>query len=222
MGKLLGRTVLALVGLVIALGVSPGYAQTASPKPGELGRSGDEGGTVPFKELEDREEPTRPGEQKYKYWEETGVPETVIDDEGKIYQTRHYGGVIPHVRDTLYDKKTSKPRRRGLVRVTWLGFQQKALFSRVFIQTDRLPTYTIFKPDPTHIVVELPTARLRTPQEGRDVITHEFNTSIDHIVAKRVKGRGVHVVITLKEPVGYLYKQDGAYIFVDVERRIVP
>lgn len=174
--------------------------------------------TRPLPTPGERPEPRRPGEQKYKYWEEEGVSETVVDEAGTIYRRRFYGGVIPNVRDSLRDKKTSKVHRRGPLEITWVGFQQKALFSRVFVQTDRLPTYTIFKPDPLHIVVEFPTARLRTIQEDRVILTHEFNTKVDQIDARPVRGRGVHVVITLKEPMGYLYKQEGDYVFIDVER----
>lgn len=174
--------------------------------------------TRPLPTPGERAEPKRPGEQKYKYWEEEGVSETVVDEAGAIYKRRYYGGVVPHLRDSLRDVKTSKVHKRGPLEITWIGFQQKALFSRVFVQTDRLPTYTIFKPDPLHIVVEFPTARLRTIQEDRIILTHEFNTKVDQIDAKPVRGHGIHVVITLKEPMGYLYKQEGDYVFIDVER----
>lgn len=211
---------LVLAGLVLALGTSP-LEGAPSPATGDAGARVAQvvdvpGGPVPTPG--ERPEPTRPGVRRYRYWEEEGVGEVVIDDAGDIYRRRPYRGVIPHVRDSLLDKKTSKPRRRGLTKITWIGFQQKALFSRIFIQTDRMPTYTIFKPDPLHIVVEFPTARLRSPQEARHVLTHEFNTRVDQIQARRVRGHGVHVVITLKEPTGYLYKQDGEYVFIDVER----
>lgn len=179
---------------------------------------GGEAETKPLPTPGERAEPRRPGEQKYKYWEEEGVSETVVDEAGAIYRRRSYGGVVPHLRDSLRDVKTSKVHKRGPLEITWIGFQQKALFSRVFVQTDRLPTYTIFKPDPLHIVVEFPTARLRTVQEDRIILTHEFNTKVDQIDAKPVKGHGIHVVITLKEPMGYLYKQEGDYVFIDVER----
>ena len=162
--------------------------------------------------------PLRPGEYKFKYWQEEGVSETVVDDGGDIYRKRRYQGVIPHLRDRLRDKRTSKVHKRGKMEITWVGFQQMALSSRVFVQTDRMPTYTIFKPDPLHIVVEFPTARFRTRQERRVVHTHEFNTRVDRIEAKRTRGHGVHVIITLKEPTGYLYKQEGDYVFIDVER----
>jgi hypothetical protein len=235
------RRLLFLVCVALAAATTPVLAQEGpdSPFPGEepsAPPAGDATAAVPGaeglpewprEELEtppplrmpgERAEPRRPGEQKYKYWEEEGVSETVVDETGAIYRRRTYGGVIPNVRDSLRDKKTSKVHQRGPLEITWVGFQQKALFSRVFVQTDRLPTYTIFKPDPLHIVVEFPTARLRTVQEDRVILTHEFNTKIDQIDAKPLKGRGIHVVITLKEPMGYLYKQEGDYVFIDVER----
>ncbi len=166
-----------------------------------------------------RPTPERPGERAYKYWEEEGVTETVVDDAGRIYGERQYSGVVPTLRDSLRDKKTAKVHHRGALQLTWIGFQQKALFSRIFLQADRMPTYSIFKPDPLHIIVELPGARLRTAQEGRAVPTHEFNSKVDHVAARVLpKGAGVQVIITLKEPVGYLYKQDGNYVYVDVER----
>ena len=169
----------------------------------------------------ERPDPIRPGERAYKYWEQEGVGEMVVDDEGRIYRERQYGGVVPSFRDLQRDKKTAKVHKRKAMRITWLGFQQKALFSRIFIQADRMPTYNVFKPDPLHIVVELPGAKLRTAQEGRQILTHEFNSKVDHVAARVMKGKegkGVQVVITLKEPVGFLYKQDGNYVYVDVER----
>jgi len=197
-----------------------GAPQEESTPPGAEPEAGTTGAvdTRPLPTPGERSEPTRPGEQKFKYWEEEGVSETVVDEAGAIYARRHYGGVIPNVRDSLRDKKTSKVHKRGLLEITWIGFQQKALFSRIFVQTDRLPTYTIFKPDPLHIVVEFPTAKLRTIQEDRIILTHEFNTKVDRIDAKPLKGHGIHVVITLKEPMGYLYRQEGDYVFIDVER----
>lgn len=180
--------------------------------------SGSAGAEEPLPTPGERTRPQRPGEQPYKYWEEEGVSETYVDEGGELYRRRPYSGVIPLVRDRLTDRKTSKVHRPGAVEITWVGFQQMALFSRVFVQTDRMPTYTIFKPDPLHIVIELPNARFRTIQEQRSVLTHEFNTRIDQVEAKRVKGQGIHVVITLKEPTGYLYRQEGEYVFVDVER----
>ena len=217
----MSRTVLVvLTGLVLAAATSP---VVGAPTP-DTGPAGERvaqvvdlpGGPVPTPG--ERPEPTRPGVRRYRYWEEEGVTEVVVDDADTIYRRRPYQGVITHIRDSMLDKKTSKPRRRGVMKITWIGFQQKALYSRVFIQTDRMPTYTIFKPDPLHIVVEFPTARLRSPQEAREVLTHEFNTRVDQVLAKKVRGHGVHIVITLKEPTGYLYKQEGDYVFIDVER----
>lgn len=201
-----------------AAGASDGDPPSEPPALGSPGEAPPAVDTRPLPTPGERPEPTRPGEQRFKYWEEDGVPEAVVDETGAIYEKRHYGGVIPHLRDSLRDKKTSKVHQRGPLEIDWIGFQQKALFSRVFIQTDRLPTYTIFKPDPLHIVIEFPTARLRTEQEDRVILTHEFNTKVDQIDAKVVKGRGIHVVVTLKEPMGYLYKQEGNYVFIDVER----
>ncbi len=161
---------------------------------------------------------SRPGVRPMKYWEAEGVDEQVVDPQGEIYRDRPYSGIIPQHRDSLHDKMTGKVRQRGPVELTWVGFQQKALFSRIFVQTDRLPTYTIFKPDPLHIVVELSGVRTRTRQERRPMLTHEFKTQIDNIDVRELKGNEIRIVISLKQPVGYLYKQEGNYIFIDVER----
>ena len=142
------------------------------------------------------------------------VLEVYVDEAGKLYRERRYHGIIPNVRDRHGRPPKKAPKS---TKVTWVGFQQKQLFSRVFIQTNRLSRFTLHKPDPRHIVVTIDSARIPRQNERRDVITSEFRSSVERIRARRHRGNA-EVVITLSRSVGYLYKQEGNYVFIDVER----
>lgn len=142
------------------------------------------------------------------------VVEVYVDEAGKLYRELRYHGIIPSVRDHLGRPPRKAPKQ---TKVTWVGFQQKQLFSRVFIQTNRLSRFTLHKPDPRHIVVTIDGARIPRQNDRRDVITSEFRSSVEHVRARRHRG-DAEVVITLSRSVGYLYKQEGNYVFIDVER----
>ncbi len=153
------------------------------------------------------------------------VVEVFVDDSGKIYKELRCHGIIPRIRDSLVpERKPGKGKRAARPKavpkhtaVTWVGFQHKELFSRIFIQTNRLGRFTMHKPDARHIVVTIDGARIPRRNERRDVITREFKTSVDRVTARRRKG-DAEIVIALSREAGYLYTQDGSYIFIDVER----
>lgn len=147
--------------------------------------------------------------------------EVVVDEDGEIYERRHYGGIIPEVRDRFVaGLKAGKPGGKAPA-IIWVGFQQRSLFSRVFIQTDRVTAYTIHKPDPLHIQVDFPGASVPVDNDKRRLDTSRFESSVQEVVARVIKGKGgrtARVIITLDSPTGYLYKQEGNYVFIDIER----
>lgn len=146
------------------------------------------------------------------------VVEVFVDEKGKIYRELRYHGIIPEIRDHLGEKPPKKPKERARTTVTWVGFQQKQFYSRIFVQTNRLSRFTLHKPSPLQIVVTIPNARIRRRNDGlRPIVTSQFSASIEEIRAVR-KRNDVQVLITLSKPVGYLYKQHGKYVFIDVER----
>ena len=142
------------------------------------------------------------------------VVEVFVDEEGKIYQELRYHGIIPSIRDTFRPNRSTPPRRSD---VTWVGFQQKQFYSRIFIQVSRLGRFTLHKPDPRHIVVQIEGARVPRRNTRRPILTHAFSSSVQQVQA-RPRRRGAEIIITLSKPAGYLYKQQGNYVFIDVER----
>lgn len=144
------------------------------------------------------------------------VVEVFVDERGKIYKELRYHGIIPTIRDFL-GKKRPKTSKKTRPKITWVGFQQKQFYSRIFVQTNRLSRFTLHKPDPRHIVVTFEGANIHRRNTTRPIITSEFSTSVEKIRARR-KGRHSQVIITLSKPVGYLYKQQGNYVFIDVEK----
>lgn len=147
--------------------------------------------------------------------------EVVVDEDGEIYEKRHYGGIIPEIKDRfIAGLKAGKPGGNAAA-LTWVGFQQRSLFSRVFIQTDRVTAYTIYKPDPLHILVDFPGAGVPVDNDKRRLDTSRFDSAVDGVEARVIRGKGgrtARVIITLDSPSGYLYKQEGNYVFIDIER----
>jgi len=143
------------------------------------------------------------------------IVHTFVDDEGKLYHERRYQGIIPSIRDFLGTKRPSKKTKR--THITWIGFQQKELYSRIFVQTNRPSHFTLSKPDPLTIVISFDNARIPRMNERRNLVTHAFQTRVREI-RPRMRGKKSELVIHLSEPAGYLYKQNGPYVFIDIER----
>jgi hypothetical protein len=150
-----------------------------------------------------------------------------VDESGKIYKELRYHGIIPDIRDRLGEpqpekkekgKKTkTKKGKTSATQINWIGFQQKQFYSRVFIQTDRLSRFRTYFPDKKHIVVSFERGHIPRRNDRRELITNQFNTAINRITTRR-RGKSAEVVISLRKPAGYLYKQKGNYVFIDVER----
>ena len=159
------------------------------------------------------------------------ILEVFVDESGNIYRELRYHGIIPDIRDRLGGaepvqkakkakkraKKRAKTRKKKSTQINWIGFQQKQFYSRVFIQTDHLSRFRTYFPDSKHIVVAFERGHIPRINDRREIITNQFNTSIDKITTRR-KGKGAEVIISLRKPAGYLYKQKGNYVFIDVER----
>jgi hypothetical protein len=158
---------------------------------------------------------TGPAKKKRKVIRDGEYVEVYVDEQGKIYRERRYKGVIPKIRDHL--GKKAPPRNTRFTHITWVGFQQRQLFSRVFVQTNRLTHFTLHKPDPLHIVVTFDNARVPRRNDRRIINTSAFRSVVKKIQATR-RGKQTRVTITLRKRAGYLYKQEGNYVFIDVER----
>mgnify|MGYP006865124356 CR=1 FL=1 len=153
--------------------------------------------------------------------------EVYIDEDFKLYRVRTYQGMVPG-RDSEYDAgaATVDPPRGKKTRVKRLGFEQRELFSRVFVLADRPISPWIYdnfvqahaNPDvPYQIFVEISTADIPKFNDRRPLITRSFNTPIRTIQGTLMK-EGVRVVITLKREARYLPVQVGKVLYIDVER----
>jgi len=193
------------------LWVSPAFGQTDEPErpPAEL-KSGD------LRKPHKGDLPTgiRLGEGD--------VLEVYVDLKGKIYKRRRYQGVIPKLNDEprFEERAHAMIQRQGETpRVTWIGFQQLAAASRIFIKTDRVVVYTLYKPDRKTIVVEFPKAMVPLKNNARQLLTRNFRSNIEKVsIRENRRKKTVKVVIELNTPVGYIYRQDGTYVYIDVER----
>jgi hypothetical protein len=147
--------------------------------------------------------------------------ERVADEGGQIYVTRGYKGVVPGVRDesAVPSKAPPKELTDAPPVVEWVGFQPFATYSRVFVQVQGRYAFMVTKPQPNLIEVRVPDSTIASANDLRHLVTRLFPTAIDqiHIVAPHDGVAAVVVRIFLKKPVGYLYRSEGKYVFVDVE-----
>ena len=149
----------------------------------------------------------------------TALPVPQDENQPTNVQAR-YSGVAPEVHPALPVGLT--PRRGGdRPTILWVGFQQHTLFSRVFVKVNQATSFSVYKPDPLHLYVDIPNARISHRNNQRELLTDKFDSHVDKIEVLRLRRRdfrGVRVVVTLDRPAGYLYKQQGDFILVDVER----
>ena len=152
--------------------------------------------------------------------------EVYIDEDFSLYKVRTYQGLVPG-RNAEEEVALDEPEAEGgKTIVERVGFEQRELFSRVFILADRtiLPwVYDNFvqaQADPTipqQVYVELARAKMATFNDMRPLVTRNFNTPIMQIEAVETKD-GVRVILTLKREARYLPVQIGKVLYVDVER----
>ncbi|NOZ02741.1 MAG: hypothetical protein GXP54_12755 [Deltaproteobacteria bacterium] len=146
----------------------------------------------------------------------------VADEAGQIYVSRGYKGVVPGVRDTsAVSVKNAKPDQAQPTRpvLEWVGFQPFATYSRVFLQLKGPIRFNVTKPKPDRIVLKLPGTDISTANDQRFLNTSEFPTAVNRVTIQQTgegEARQTIVSIFLKKPVGYLYRHEGDYIFVDV------
>jgi hypothetical protein len=146
--------------------------------------------------------------------------EKVADEAGQIYVTRGYKGVVPGVRDeSAVPAKMGTKDDTGPAMVEWVGFQPFTTYSRVFIQVSGKYSFSVTKPKGGRIEVRLPNAGVSTSTDLWELVTRWFPTAVDRITVTPPAGKETATVVSiyLKKAVGYLYRQEGKYLFVDVE-----
>ncbi len=194
----------SMMGMAAALAQQRGPEEVAPPRIEMSGETKGEG-----------EEPPKAGSIIMK---SSGEWDRVADEAGQVYLSRGYKGVVPGVRDepAIPSKVKGAPSAAPPAPVLqWVGFQPFATYSRIFLQVLGNYSYTVTKPDPRVIEVALAGARAATPNDERHLVTREFPTAVDRILVEERDGTTV-IRIVLKAPTGYLYRQEGPYLFVDI------
>ena len=140
------------------------------------------------------------------------------DDAQEIYVVRNYKGVVPNVRDEpKIGGKFGQPGEGTPPVVQWVGFQPFRTYSRVFVRVGGNFEFSVTKERSDLIVVSIDNARVETPNDARFLVTEAFPTFVRKVTVDEEEGQGVRVSVYLKKPVGFLYRREGSYIFLDVE-----
>lgn len=143
--------------------------------------------------------------------------EVFVDRAGSLYKERPYSGNVPdwNTAAPVGGGGRCKVEAQGLV---WIGFQNNADGSRVYVQLENAACGYVYRPDDLHIVIDLPQVTIAGTNLRREILTGAFPTAIEMIKAEDVPGKGARVVIVLRERRPYLSAHLGKYLFVDVTR----
>jgi len=169
----------------------------------------------------------QPAAEPYSIYSSGLFQEVYIDEEAELYKVRTYQGVVP-TRDlgAPADDAASAETLEGTTLISWVGFEQRELFSRVFILADRPISPWVYdnfvqaQADPKtlrKVFIELNKAKIPLSNNRRPLVTRSFNTPIAVIEAVQAKDV-VKVEITLKKEARYLPVQIGKILYIDVER----
>jgi hypothetical protein len=101
--------------------------------------------------------------------------------------------------------------------VTFIGFQQGASVSRVFVRTSGPVPYSIREDGKQQVTLELENASI-APSNRRALDTSQFETAVERVVPSQVPAKRVRLEIALRENVSYQTKQDGNEISVEFRR----
>lgn len=143
--------------------------------------------------------------------------EVFVDRAGNLYKERPYSGNVP-------DWNAAPPVASGgrchvePQVLNWVGFQNNADGSRVYLQLEKTACGYVYRPDDLHIVIDLPQVTIASGNLRREILTGAFPTAIEMIRAEEVAGKGTRVVVVLREHRPYLSAHLGKYLFVDVTR----
>ncbi len=143
--------------------------------------------------------------------------EVFVDRDGKLYKDRPYSGQVPDWNTEVPSNLTGRCKVEPQM-LTWVGFQNTADASRVYVQLEHEACGYVYRPDDSHIVIDLPQVAIANSNLRREILTGAFPTQIDFIRAEDVVGRGTRIVISLKDKRSYLSAHLGRYVFVDIPR----
>jgi hypothetical protein len=108
----------------------------------------------------------------------------------------------------------------ALKNMTWVGFQQTAEASRVFIKTNEPVKYRVVEEGDDLVVLELENTRIPLRNNRRFLDTHFFNTAVTMVTPKEIEGvsHNVRVEIQLRNKTPYTAGQEDNVVYVRFER----
>lgn len=143
--------------------------------------------------------------------------EIFVDRAGQIYRDRPYSGQVPDWNAVSPSASTGRCKVEPQA-LTWVGFQNNADGSRVYVQLEHTACGYVYRPDDLHVVIDLPQVTVANVNLKREILTGAFPTAVDFIKTDEIPGRGTRVVIALRDKRAYLSAHLGRYVFVDISR----
>lgn len=153
--------------------------------------------------------------------------EVFIDEDFKIYKIRNYQGMVPgREEEGFVPDEPAAEAPKGKTRIERIGFEQRELFSRIFVVADRIISPWVYdnfvqaQADPSipfQVYVELSKAKIPKTNDRRPLVTRNFNTPVMSIHGEETD-EAVRVIINLKREARYLPVQVGKILYIDVER----
>jgi hypothetical protein len=143
--------------------------------------------------------------------------ELFVDRAGQIYRDRPYSGQVPDWNAVSPSASTGRCKVEPQA-LSWVGFQNNADGSRIYVQLEHTACGYVYRPDDLHVVIDLPQVTIANANLKREILTGAFPTAVDFIKTDEIPGRGTRVVIALRDKRAYLSAHLGRYVFVDISR----
>lgn len=142
--------------------------------------------------------------------------EILVDRKGQIYKDRVYQGIIPGMRNELYEGQLDSLASQDLV--LWVGFQSMAALQRLFfLISDPNPSFEVTRLSERKIEVYFPNFDVPNRNTVRGLWTEHFNGPVNRVLGKKEK-QGIRYVVELKTDARLLYRWEPPFLFVDFER----
>ena len=97
------------------------------------------------------------------------MQEVFVDREGKLYKDRPYGGQVPDWNVEIPSNATGRCKVEPQM-LTWVGFQNTADASRVYVQLEHDACGYVYRPDDTHVVIDLPQVAILNANLRREIL----------------------------------------------------
>jgi hypothetical protein len=143
--------------------------------------------------------------------------EVFVDRAGNLYKERPYQGNVPDWNEAPSAALGGRCKVEAQ-NLSWVGFQNNADGSRVYVQLEKNACGYVYRPDDLHVVIDLPHVSISSENLRREILTGAFPTAVEMVKAEDLGGKGTRVVIVLRERRPYLSAHLGRYLFVDVTR----